>query len=85
MNTFLYCGAGELVMEQCNAVHRALCDLKWYKLKSKEARNLIMLMIRAHQSFRITAGNIIPLTMATFCSVLKTSSGYISFLVTKHG
>ncbi|XP_077259758.1 uncharacterized protein LOC143896080 [Temnothorax americanus] len=85
MNTFLYYGAGELITEQSNAVHRALCDLEWYKLESKKARNLILLMIRTHYPFRITAGKIIPLTLATFCSVLKTSCGYISFLMTKHG
>ncbi|KYN30842.1 Putative odorant receptor 13a [Trachymyrmex septentrionalis] len=75
---------GAIIYMSCNAVHRAICDLEWYKLESKEARNLIILIIRAHRPFRITAGKIIPLTMATFCSVLKTSSGYISFLVTKH-
>ncbi|XP_071576929.1 odorant receptor 10-like [Temnothorax nylanderi] len=84
MNTFLYCGAGELVTEQCNAIHRALCDLEWYKLESRKARSLILLMIRTQHPFRITAGKIIPLTLATFCSVLKTSCGYISFLMTKH-
>ncbi|XP_011156964.3 odorant receptor 43a isoform X4 [Solenopsis invicta] len=84
MNTLVYCSAGELVLKQCNELHRAVCDLKWYKLESKKARNLVLLMIRAHQPFRITAGKIIPLTMASFCSILKTSSGYISFLLTKH-
>ncbi|XP_039307766.1 odorant receptor 43a-like [Solenopsis invicta] len=82
-NTLIYCGAGELVTEQCNAVYRAMCNLEWYKLESRKARNLILLMIRAHHPFRITAGKVIPLTMATFCNVLKTSCGYISFLLTK--
>ncbi|XP_028049358.1 odorant receptor 43a isoform X2 [Monomorium pharaonis] len=85
MNTLLYCSAGELVTEQCNAVYHALCDLEWYKLEPRKARNLILLMMRTRHPFRITAGKIIPLTMATFCSVLKTSCGYISFLLTKHG
>ncbi|XP_012060313.1 PREDICTED: odorant receptor 43a-like [Atta cephalotes] len=85
MNTFLYCGAGEIITEQSNAVYRAVCDLEWYKLKSSKARNLIMLMIRAKYPFYITAGKIFPLTMATFCNILKSSIGYISFLLTKHG
>ncbi|XP_024875351.1 uncharacterized protein LOC112456826 [Temnothorax curvispinosus] len=84
MNTFLYCGAGELITEQSNSVHRALCDLEWYKLESRKARNLILLMIRTNHPFRVTAGKVIPLTLATFCSLLKTSSGYISFLLRKH-
>ncbi|XP_018354230.1 PREDICTED: odorant receptor 43a-like [Trachymyrmex septentrionalis] len=85
MNTFFYCGAGELVTQQCNAVYRAMCNLEWYKLESRKARNLILLMMRAKYPFCITAGKIFPLTMVTFCSILKTSMGYISFLLTKHG
>ncbi|XP_018303875.1 odorant receptor 43a-like, partial [Mycetomoellerius zeteki] len=81
MNTLLYCGAGELVTEQCNAVYRTMCDLEWYKLESRKARSLILLMMRAQYPFCITAGKIFPLTMATFCSILKTSMGYISFLL----
>ncbi|XP_011861741.1 PREDICTED: odorant receptor 85b-like isoform X3 [Vollenhovia emeryi] len=84
MNTFFYCGAGELVVEQSNAVYRAICDLEWYKLEPKKSRNLILLMIRANHPFHITAGKIIPLTIATYCNILKTSCGYISFLLTKH-
>ncbi|KAF3054334.1 Odorant receptor 170 [Nylanderia fulva] len=82
-NTFLYCGGGELLAEHCEAIYRILCDLDWYKLESREARSLTLLMICASEPFRITAGNIIPLTMTTFCSLLKTSAGYISFLLAK--
>ncbi|XP_018376862.1 PREDICTED: odorant receptor 43a-like [Trachymyrmex cornetzi] len=85
MNTFLYCGAGELLTEQSNAVYRAMCDIEWYKLKPSKARNLILLMIRAKYPFYITAGTIFPLTLANFCNILKSSIGYISFLLTKHG
>ncbi|EGI70759.1 hypothetical protein G5I_00442, partial [Acromyrmex echinatior] len=57
------------VFIKCNAVYRAMCDLKWYKLDSRKARSLILLMMRAKCPFSITAGKIFPLTMATFCSV----------------
>ncbi|XP_029672726.1 odorant receptor 13a-like [Formica exsecta] len=80
-HTFLYCGAGEIITEQCEAVYRAMCNLEWYRLKPKEGRTLILLMIRASEPFRITAGKIFPLTMTTFCSLLKTSAGYVSFLL----
>ncbi|XP_018303734.1 odorant receptor 22c-like [Mycetomoellerius zeteki] len=80
-HTFLYCGAGEIITMQCEEVYRALCDLEWYRLEPQYARSLILLMIRASQPVRITAGKIFPLTMTTFCSLLKTSAGYISFLL----
>nr|XP_012229768.1 PREDICTED: uncharacterized protein LOC105676448 [Linepithema humile] len=68
---------------KCEAVYRALCDLEWYKWEPRESRALILLMIRASEPFRLTAGKIFPLSMVTFCSVLKTSAGYISFLLAK--
>ncbi|XP_011704777.1 PREDICTED: odorant receptor 22c-like, partial [Wasmannia auropunctata] len=80
-HTFLYCGAGEIIAEQCEAVYRAICDLEWYKLEPRKKKHLILLMMRSNESFRITAGKIFPLTMTTFCSILKTSAGYISFLL----
>ncbi|XP_011704776.1 PREDICTED: odorant receptor 85b-like [Wasmannia auropunctata] len=80
-HTFLYCGAGELIAEQCEAIYRTLHNLEWYKLESRKARCLILLMTRASDPFRITIGRIVPLTMATFCSLLKTSAGYISVLL----
>ncbi|XP_039307760.1 odorant receptor 43a isoform X1 [Solenopsis invicta] len=84
INTFLYCGAGQLIIEQCNKVHYAVCDLEWYKLEARKARNIILLMMQTSHPFCMTAGNIIPLTMATFVNVLKSSFGYISLLLTKH-
>ncbi|XP_071626239.1 odorant receptor 10-like isoform X2 [Temnothorax longispinosus] len=82
-HTLLYCGAGEIIAEQCEAVYHTMCNLEWYKLESRKEKNLILLMIRANEPFRITAGKIFPLTMTTFCSLLKTSAGYISFLLAK--
>ncbi|EFN71145.1 hypothetical protein EAG_08773, partial [Camponotus floridanus] len=51
------------------AVYHTVYNLEWYNWESKQARNLILLMVRVQQPFRITAGKIVPLTMATFCSV----------------
>ncbi|XP_025264863.1 odorant receptor 13a-like [Camponotus floridanus] len=81
MQMFFYCYAGEIMIEQCEAVYHAVYDIEWYNWESKQARNLILLMIRVQQSFRITAGKMVPLTMTTFCSLLKTSASYISFLL----
>ncbi|KAL6266486.1 hypothetical protein P5V15_003335 [Pogonomyrmex californicus] len=81
IHTFLYCGAGELITKQCEAIYRVIYDLEWYKLESRKAKSLILLIIRINEPLRITAGKFIPLTMTSFCSLLKTSVGYISFLL----
>ncbi|XP_025264858.1 odorant receptor 4-like [Camponotus floridanus] len=78
---FFYCYIAELVSEQYEAVYRTIYNLEWYKWKPKQAKNLILLIGRVQVPFHITAGKIVPLTMTTFCSLLKTSVGYISFLL----
>ncbi|XP_025074393.1 odorant receptor 43a-like, partial [Pogonomyrmex barbatus] len=80
----VFCLHGFLLLS-CEGLYRTMCDLEWYKLEPKKARTLILLLIRTSQPFRITAGKIFPLTMTTFCSLLKTSAGYISFLLANQG
>ncbi|KAL6442492.1 hypothetical protein ACFW04_002598 [Cataglyphis niger] len=79
--TFLYCFGGDLITEKCDAIYRAICDLEWYTLESRKAKNIILLMLLAKEPLRITAGKILPLTMTTFCNLLKTLAGYVSFLL----
>lgn len=57
------------IFVKCAALYRAVCDLEWYKLDSRKARSLTLLIIRASEPFHFTAGKIVPLTMTTFCSV----------------
>lgn len=70
----MYCNMNMLYIRvKCEGVYRAMCDLEWYKLEPKKAKTFILLMIRASQPFRITAGKIFPLTMTTFCRVRITN------------
>ncbi|XP_019889611.2 odorant receptor 43a-like isoform X2 [Ooceraea biroi] len=78
----LYCAVGEMLMAQCNEIHFAVYNHEWYFLDAKEARKLIPFMMRAGQPIYYTAGKVFPITMATFCNLIKTSAGYISVLFT---
>ncbi|XP_072752165.1 odorant receptor 43a-like [Anoplolepis gracilipes] len=79
-HTCLYCIVGEILVTRCEGVYEAVCELKWYTLGSKKAKNLLMIMICAKPLY-LTAGKVFPMTMATFCNLLKTSGGYISVLL----
>ncbi|XP_026826806.1 uncharacterized protein LOC113561442 isoform X3 [Ooceraea biroi] len=78
----LYCAVGEVLIIQCDRMYHAICSQKWYNLDSKKAKNLILLLIRTKVSCYITAGKVFPMTMSTFCNLVKTSAGYISVLLT---
>ncbi|XP_025994642.2 odorant receptor Or2 [Solenopsis invicta] len=79
----LYCVVGECLITQCEGVYQAACEYRWYKLEPKQARNLILLISRANKPLYVTVGKIFPLTMNAFCSLLKTSGGYISVLLAR--
>ncbi|XP_070170238.1 odorant receptor 10-like isoform X3 [Polyergus mexicanus] len=66
---------------KCEGVYEAACECKWYTMEPKKARNLLIIMIFANKPLYLTAGKLFPMTMATLCNLLKTSGGYISFLL----
>ncbi|KAF3054315.1 Odorant receptor 186 [Nylanderia fulva] len=79
---FLCCLGGDLITVHYDEVYRTICNLKWYTWERRQARNLILPMLVTEKPFCITAGKMFPLTMSTFCSLLKTAAGYISLLLT---
>ncbi|KAH0954194.1 OrU5, partial [Eciton burchellii] len=78
----LYCALGEILIAQCNEIYQAAYNNQWYSTDPKTARDLLVLLIRGTKSVYLTAGGIFPMTMATFCGLIKTSAGYISVLHT---
>ncbi|XP_029672723.1 odorant receptor 33b-like [Formica exsecta] len=78
----LYCALGEILVAQCNEIYYAAYSNEWYSVDSKNARDLLPLLIRGAKPIYLTAGKVFPMTMATFCGLVKTSAGYISVLHT---
>ncbi|XP_070170075.1 odorant receptor 13a-like isoform X3 [Polyergus mexicanus] len=66
----------------CNEIYYAAYSNKWYSVDSKNAKDLLPLLIRSAKPIYLTAGKVFPITMATFCGLIKTSAGYISVLHT---
>ncbi|XP_012215916.2 odorant receptor Or2-like [Linepithema humile] len=77
----LYCAIGEFLVTQSEKIHSATYEYLWYTLEPKAAKHLILVMLRAKKPLYITAGKTFPMTMATFCNLLKTSAGYVSVLL----
>ncbi|XP_011704944.1 PREDICTED: odorant receptor 49b-like [Wasmannia auropunctata] len=82
VNMCLYCVLGEILMTQCNQIYYAAYLNKWYTLNSKIVKSLFFLMTRGSKPIYLTVGKVSPVTMATFCSLVKTSVGYMSVLHT---
>ncbi|XP_025161010.1 odorant receptor 43a-like [Harpegnathos saltator] len=79
----LCCVVGEILVTQSEKIHCATYEYAWYNIDPKAAKNLIMITLRANKTLCIMAGKMFPMTMASFCNLLKTSAGYISVLLAK--
>ncbi|XP_011861190.1 PREDICTED: odorant receptor Or2-like [Vollenhovia emeryi] len=77
----LHCAIGEILMAQCDRIYYTVYNQKWYTLEPNEAKDLIPVIIKSRKPVYLTAGKIFPITMATFCSLVKTSAGYMSVLL----
>ncbi|XP_071567147.1 odorant receptor Or2-like [Temnothorax nylanderi] len=77
----LYCVVGEILIAKAEGIFYAVYNYTWYLKTPNEAKNLMMIMIRAERPLYITAGRIFPMTLSMFCSLIKTSAGYISVLL----
>ncbi|XP_011707039.1 PREDICTED: odorant receptor 49b-like, partial [Wasmannia auropunctata] len=66
----------------CNKIYYAAYSSEWYVMDPKVAEDLLVLMTRGSKPIYLTVGKVSPVTMATFCGLLKTSVGYMSVLHT---
>ncbi|XP_076668208.1 odorant receptor 19a-like [Andrena cerasifolii] len=83
LQTFFYCIAGQILATKSEGMYDAAYQCEWPHLKLNEAKCLILIMARAKTPLYITAGKLFPMTLLTYCKILKVSLGYLSFLLTK--
>ncbi|XP_043466422.1 uncharacterized protein LOC122501192 [Leptopilina heterotoma] len=57
-------------------------ESKWYNLPPHKSKCLLLLMQSGYKPIPITAGKFFVLNFMLFGSIIKTSMGYLSFLIT---
>ncbi|XP_014487623.1 PREDICTED: odorant receptor 4-like [Dinoponera quadriceps] len=81
-NIFIFCYIGEILTEKCKHVGQMAYMTNWYKLNPKTARGLVLIIAQSSKVIKITAGKLLPLSIATFGDVLRTSIVYLNILRT---
>ncbi|XP_046815759.1 odorant receptor 13a-like [Vespa crabro] len=79
---YLYCYVGEMLIVESSAMGTSVYESQWCTLSPKDARNIIFVMHRSSIPFRLTAGKFGTFSMEMFSSILKTTIGYLSVLLT---
>nr|XP_031834878.1 uncharacterized protein LOC116428001 [Nomia melanderi] len=81
-NIFILCYIGEILSEECIKLGLAAYMIDWYRLPGKDALGLILIFAISNSSIKLTAGKLAELSLASFCSVLKSALAYLSLLRT---
>ncbi|XP_066595181.1 uncharacterized protein [Prorops nasuta] len=79
-NIFIFCYIGELVAGQCKKIGDMAYMIDWYQLPKKSGLNLILMIAMSNSNTKLTAGNLINLSLGSFGDIIKTSVAYLNML-----
>ncbi|XP_024876935.1 odorant receptor 85f-like [Temnothorax curvispinosus] len=79
-NIFIFCYIGELLTEQTVKVRESSYMIDWHRLPKKKSLAVILIICMSNATTRLTAGNIIELSISSFGDVIKSSVAYLNIL-----
>ncbi|XP_032456566.1 odorant receptor 9a-like isoform X2 [Nasonia vitripennis] len=79
--TFTYCYMAEKLREKSVDISDAAYQCDWYDLTPQQSKQLIIIMLRARRPLQVTAGKFVAFSLSLYCSILKSSGGYMSMLL----
>ncbi|TGZ32648.1 hypothetical protein DBV15_09075 [Temnothorax longispinosus] len=77
---FLYCFAGQTLEFQSQGLAYAIYKSPWYTFDLIIMKNLPLIILRAANSQKLTAGKFVAINLTTFTNILKASVSYLSVL-----
>ncbi|XP_051164870.1 uncharacterized protein LOC127283818 [Leptopilina boulardi] len=82
LNSFIYCYVSEELKNASIKLGESAYSCKWFHLSPQNARNFIIIILRCRKPMELTAAKFYVMNMEKFSSILKTSLGYLSLLLT---
>nr|XP_033337637.1 uncharacterized protein LOC117226939 [Megalopta genalis] len=79
-NTILSCCTGYLIVSS-NMIAETAYGIPWYNLDPTVTRQLVLLILRAHNGLPLTFGKFSKLNLENFTGMMKASASYISVLL----
>ncbi|XP_017795931.1 PREDICTED: odorant receptor 22c-like [Habropoda laboriosa] len=81
-NIFIFCYIGEIVAEQCRKIGEMSYMIEWYRLTGKKKLWSVLTIAMSNSSIKLTAGNMVELSISTFTDVVKTAVTFLNVLRT---
>ncbi|KAJ3635791.1 hypothetical protein MTP99_008670 [Tenebrio molitor] len=80
LEIFIYCWFGNEVQVKSNEVPLAAYESNWVEASKGAKKNLILFMMNAQRSLRISALNLFDLSLENFLKILKSSWSYFALV-----
>ncbi|XP_032669865.1 odorant receptor 4-like [Odontomachus brunneus] len=81
LEAFIFCFAGEYLTNKSKSVGNAAYNSEWYDMKVKDCRVLLFVILRSQKQLKLTAGNMMDLSLESFTRIMKASGSYLSVLL----
>ncbi|KAK0086049.1 hypothetical protein PV325_003986 [Microctonus aethiopoides] len=81
MCLFCDCYLSQQLTDTSNNIQEHITLSNWYKMPLHTQKLAILVILRSQTPCKLTAGKIVPLSMETFVSIIKTAVSYFTVLV----
>ncbi|XP_046142483.1 odorant receptor 4-like [Osmia bicornis bicornis] len=82
VHIYIYCYIGEKLLVQNREMSNSAYKSNWFNVAPSESKCLLFIMQRSHRPLCLTAGKFSTFSIELFSTILKTSMGYLSVLLT---
>ncbi|CAL1677743.1 unnamed protein product [Lasius platythorax] len=80
IHLFLQFWQGQFILDYSDVPYKSICRGRWYYTSRRCRKILLLIMSRTVSPCKITAGNLVTLSIENFGTVLKTSMSYFTVL-----
>ncbi|KAG7198562.1 hypothetical protein KM043_005926 [Ampulex compressa] len=79
-SVFVFCYIGQLLTDQSTEVAVMSSTINWYQFSVKKARCIVLIIAMSYNPSKITAGQMMDMSMVSFGNIIKASVGYFNIL-----
>ncbi|XP_025262852.1 odorant receptor 13a-like [Camponotus floridanus] len=81
VEAFIFCYAGEYLINKSKAIGLAAYNLAWYELEPEYNRILLFIILRAQKQLTLTVGKMTDLSLQCFAKIMNSAGSYLSVLL----
>ncbi|XP_025164032.1 odorant receptor 2a-like, partial [Harpegnathos saltator] len=81
LEAFIFCYAGEYLINKSKAIGYAAYDITWYDMDPKHTRILSLIILRSQKQLTLTIGKLMDLSLQRFASIMNSAGSYVSVLL----